>query len=60
MHNLLLLSDTMTHQVKGSYLKLLIGKERHQYQKLIRTKLISKDIFEIDEQQWYSTTSTKT
>lgn len=48
-----LLSKDMTHKVQGAYLQLLLGKEQHEYQKMLRDKLYRQNIFQIQTDTWY-------
>ncbi len=48
-----LLSRNMTHKMQGAYLQLLLGNEQHEYQKMLRNKLCSQNIFQIQADTWH-------
>ncbi len=48
-----LLFRNMTYKVRGAYLQLILGKEQHQYQKMLRDKLYHQNIFQIEADNWY-------
>lgn len=48
-----LVASNMTQKVQGAYLQLLLDKEQHEYQKMLRSKLSKKNLPQIQAEIWY-------